>query len=79
MIVRDRPSDLKLFFIVRGSILPQIWPKLLVNVIVAGVGTAAHGTLFSVKVALTPIPFTLIGLALAIFLGFRNSVAYDRY
>src|SRR5207249_2700233 len=47
--------------------------------IVAGVGTAAHGTLFSVKVALTPIPFTLIGLALAIFLGFRNSVAYDRY
>jgi len=27
----------------------------------------------------TPIPFTLIGLPLAIFLGFRNNTAYDRY
>ena len=26
-----------------------------------------------------PMPFTLIGLALAIFLGFRNSAAYDRH
>jgi putative membrane protein len=26
-----------------------------------------------------PVPFTLIGLPLAIFLGFRNNTAYDRY
>ena len=28
---------------------------------------------------LTTIPFTLMGLALAIFLGFRNSASYDRF
>jgi putative membrane protein len=28
---------------------------------------------------MTPTPFSLIGLALAIFLGFRNSASYDRY
>jgi putative membrane protein len=30
-------------------------------------------------VTLTTVPFSLIGLALAIFLGFRNTAAYDRY
>ncbi len=31
------------------------------------------------KTPLTPMPFTLVGIALAIFLGFRNSASYDRY
>ncbi len=29
--------------------------------------------------SLTPVPFTLIGLAVSIFLGFRNNASYDRY
>lgn len=28
---------------------------------------------------LTPLPFTLIGIALGIFLGFRNNASYDRF
>jgi putative membrane protein len=28
---------------------------------------------------LTPLPFNLIGLALGVFLGFRNNASYDRY
>lgn len=28
---------------------------------------------------LTPLPFTLIGIALGIFLGFRNNASYDRW
>ena len=79
MIVRDRPAGLALFFIVRGSILSAIWKVLLLNIVIAVCVTLAHGTVFHAKVTLTTIPFTLIGLALAIFLGFRNSVAYDRY
>jgi putative membrane protein len=79
MIIRDRPSGLKLFFIFRGSVLNQIWIVLLVNVVLATLVTMAHGGLFSHKITLTAIPFTLIGLPLAIFLGFRNSAAYDRY
>ncbi len=41
--------------------------------------TLSHGELFDAKITLTPVLFSLIGLALAIFLGFRNSAAYDRY
>lgn len=79
MIVRDRPSGIQLFFLVRGSILPRIRTTLLVNTLSAILVTLAHGNLFDVKITLTTIPFTLMGLPLAIFLGFRNSAAYDRY
>ena len=79
MIVRSRPSGFRLFFIFRGSVLNQIWGVLLVNIALATVVTMTHGDLFSHKITLTAIPFTLIGLPLAIFLGFRNNAAYDRY
>ncbi len=79
MIVRDRPSGWRLFLVLRGSVLQRIWPTMLLNVALATVVTAAHGNLFSVKITLTAIPFTLMGLPLAIFLGFRNTSAYDRY
>lgn len=79
MIVRERPNGLNLFFIIKGSILPRIkWP-LFVTVLLASIVTITHGTLFRLKITMTPIPFSLIGLALAIFIGFRNSASYDRY
>lgn len=79
MILRDRPSAFELFFILRGSILPRIAGPLLATVAIAAAVTVVHGRLFDIKITLTPIPFSLIGLALAIFLGFRNSAAYDRW
>lgn len=79
MIVRGRPSGFKLFLIFRGSVLKDIWGVLLVNIVLATLVTLTHGGLFSHKITLTAIPFTLIGLPLAIFLGFRNNAAYDRY
>jgi len=79
MILRDRPSALHLFFILRGSILPRIAGPLLATIAIAMAVTLVHGRLFDTKITLTPIPFSLIGLALAIFLGFRNSAAYDRW
>jgi putative membrane protein len=79
MIVRGRPSGLRLFLVLRGSVLQQIWGVLLVNIVVATLVTLNHGDLFRLKITLTAIPFTLIGLPLAIFLGFRNNAAYDRY
>lgn len=79
MIVRDRPSALELFFVMRGSIMPRISHVLLFNIALATVVTFTHGMLFHFKVTLTAIPFSLIGLPLAIFLGFRNAAAYDRY
>jgi putative membrane protein len=79
MIVRSRPSGFRLFLIFRGSVLKDIWGVLLVNIALATLVTLSHGTLLHHKIILTAIPFTLIGLPLAIFLGFRNNAAYDRY
>lgn len=79
MIVRDRPHGAQLFFILRGSVLPHIAGELAVCTAVALAVTLTHGFVWQWKVTLTTVPFSLIGLALAIFLGFRNNAAYDRY
>lgn len=79
MIIRERPSGLKLFLLLRGSVLPRILPTLLINIAVATLVTWSHGDLWDLKITLTTIPFTLIGLPIAIFLGFRNNSAYDRF
>lgn len=79
MIVRNRPSGIQLFFILKGSVLPRVRNVLAVNILVAIGVTLLHGAFFDLKITLTPIPFSLIGLALAIFLGFRNATAYDRW
>ena len=79
MIVRNRPSGLRLFLLLRGSVLSRILPTLIVNIAVATWVTLSNGDLFTLKITLTTIPFTLIGLPIAIFLGFRNNAAYDRF
>ncbi|MEP7057304.1 MAG: bestrophin family protein [Caldimonas sp.] len=79
MIVTRRPNALRLFFTLRGSILPRIAGSLATCTALAVAVTLSHGILFDAKITLTPVPFSLIGLALAIFLGFRNGAAYDRY
>ena len=40
---------------------------------------ALHGQLYHWKVTLTASPFSLMGVTLAIFLGFRINASYDRY
>jgi len=79
MIVRDRPSGLRLFLVMRGSILPTIWKSLAFTTLLAIAVTFTDGTIEGVKITVSAIPFTLMGLPLAIFLGFRNNAAYDRY
>ncbi len=68
-----------MFWLLRGSVLPRILPTLIVNIVVATLVTVSHGDLFDLKITLTAIPFSLIGLPIAIFLGFRNNSAYDRF
>lgn len=80
MIVRPRPGALQLFFIVRGSILPQIALKIAFISLLACVVVACYenGLLNSLK-GLSAPPFSLLGVALSVFLGFRNSTCYDRW
>lgn len=80
MVVRPRPGVWALLFAVRGSILPKIWAKILILGCVSCAAVAAerqHPSWFPSSMGIGP--FTLIGLALSIFLGFRNSASYDRW
>jgi putative membrane protein len=79
MIVRDRPAGLRLFLVMRGSVLPSIWKSLAFTTLLAVAVTLLDGRIDGVKITVSAIPFTLMGLPLAIFLGFRNNAAYDRY
>jgi putative membrane protein len=80
MIIPDgKMSWFRLLFQVRGSALPKIWGRLLAVFAVACVVTAANEYFGRLRSDLTAVPFSLISLALGVFLGFRNNTSYDRY
>jgi putative membrane protein len=79
MIIRPKDNWLRLLFVWRGSVLPQILPRLGVLLALSVAVVLAHGRLFAYKVPLTAAPFTLFGVTLAIFLGFYNNASYDRF
>src|SRR5471032_3417351 len=79
MIVQPRPHWLRMLFAWRGSVLRDIAAQLLWTTAFALLVTVLHGRLFQWKVPLNFVPFSLIGLTLAIFLGFRNGTSYARY
>jgi putative membrane protein len=79
MIIPDgKMSWFRLLFQIRGSALPKIRGRLVVVFLVACAVTAASEYLGH-STDLTPVPFSLISLALGVFLGFRNNTSYDRY
>jgi putative membrane protein len=62
-----------------GKVLPRIWPRVLVVVAISILVTLGYKKVEALHISLTPTPFSLIGWPLGIFLGFRNSAAYDRF
>lgn len=78
MIVREHPSSFKLFFVMQGSIVPKITGRIigiaLLSVIVLlidhHVVTLPHISIGAMGI---------FGVALSLFLGFRNNAAYDRW
>lgn len=80
MIVPERkPRWLKLVLTYRGSALARIKLRLLTVFLVACAVTVANDRYHLIHTTLTPLPFTLIGFALGIFLGFRTNSSYDRF
>jgi ion channel-forming bestrophin family protein len=79
MILRPRLHWLRMLFVWRGSVLRRILPQLLFTTALAALAAFTRGRLVGHKLNLTATPFTLMGVALAVFLGFRNSASYDRY
>lgn len=79
MIVRQRTHWLKMLFIWRGSVLKKIITQLCIITIFSVAVYYFNGKIYDYKVKLNPTVFTLIGLALAIFMGFCNTASYDRF
>ncbi len=79
MIVRSRPNAFSLLFILRGSILPMIAPRVLCVLAVSVAVVIWHHLAPTSFRDVPAAPFTLLGLALSIFLGFRNNACYERW
>jgi putative membrane protein len=79
MIRRKNENWFRMLFIWNGSVLPQVLPRLGLLFILSTLIVFLKGTLLHYKIPLNPAPFTLFGIALALFLGFRNNVSYDRF
>lgn len=79
MIVRTNKNWLSMLFIWNGSVLQSIIPQLLFMTAVSLLAVFTHGRIFGEKIPLNTAPFTLFGLALAIFLAFRNNASYARF
>jgi putative membrane protein len=78
MIVRPRLHWLRMLVVWRGSILKQVLPQLIVVLVVSVVVTAAVQH-FGWRPGLSLLPFSLLGISVAIFLGFRNNASYERF
>lgn len=63
----------------RGSAAHSIWRRVLATTFIAVLTTLGQLSESVPHLSLTALPFTFIGLALSIFLGFRNSTSYDRF
>jgi putative membrane protein len=63
----------------RGSTLPHTWKRVLFTTAWAGAVTFFWQSMELSRFSLTVTPFSLIGVAISIFLGFRNNTSYDRF
>ena len=79
MIVRQQPRPFKIFFALRGSIIPKIYPQLLLVTILSTIITIIQHWVPDSFPYYGIATFTLLGIALSLFLGFRNNASYQRW
>lgn len=79
MIVRDKPSAWRLLFLMRGSIVPLILPQMVVVALFAVAVKYIYHAGYVDLSTITMAPFAVFGIALSLFLGFRNNASYDRW
>ncbi len=79
MIVRSKPTVKDILLTVNSSMLPKIAGLLATIALVCVVAILAvehHPGIFA---RINAIPFTLIGIALSVFMSFRNNTCYARW
>ncbi|HCH39780.1 MAG TPA: hypothetical protein DE191_09870, partial [Enterobacter sp.] len=73
MIVRPQQHWLRLIFVWHGSVLTKIFSRLFLNFLLSIVVILMLPWYTSLGIRLTVAPFSILGVAIAIFLGFRNN------
>jgi ion channel-forming bestrophin family protein len=81
MIVRSNLSWFRLLFVWRGAALPRILPQLSIVLAVSLLSAVLRPWWMQhfPNSSLSIPCFALLGVSLAIFLGFRNTVSYERF
>ena len=79
MIVNPSASHLKLFFTLRGSILLEIVPQIAGVMAWAELVVVLHLWAPEWCPSFNGAALSLIGIALSVFMGFRNSICYERW
>ncbi len=79
MIVRPYQHWFRRLLGWHGSVLPKIGFRLSLNLLMSIIAIVCFQWYESLGVHLTTAPFSLLGVALAIFLGFRNNASYARF
>ena len=78
MIVRPQQHWLRRIFVWHGSVLSKISSRLLLNFVfsIAVIFMLPWYTHLGIKFTLAP--FSILGVAIAIFLGFRNNAGFGK-
>ena len=79
MIVRPRPHPWQLLTIVRGSIIPKIALRVLTITALSCLVVALHRAGLVSGFRSGTAPFSILAIALSVFLGFRNNACYERW
>lgn len=79
MIIRPHRHWFIRLFAWHGSVLPGILFRLSLNLLMSVIAIFCLDWYETLGVKLTLAPFSLLGVSIAIFLGFRNSVCYARF
>ncbi|MBR9861987.1 MAG: hypothetical protein GYB24_00915 [Rhodobacteraceae bacterium] len=78
MILREPPSSFKLFFVIQGSVVPAIIGKITAIALIALL-VVVLDHFFVPLPHISIAAMGIFGVALSLFLGFRNNAAYDRW
>lgn len=83
MIVHEKFSWLRLLFSFQGTSVSMTWKRIVFVCLVSALVTwwyhFVSPEMLEAGYTLTPLPFSMIGVAVSIFLGFRNNESYDRF
>lgn len=79
MIVRPHQHWFIRLFVWHGSVLQKIYSRLLLNLALSISVIFFLPWYETLGIKLTTAPFSILGVAIAIFLGFRNSACYARF